>query len=182
MAMVREATLEDALAIGQVRAESWQATYRGIVPYDFLDTIDPVGWGEQQRRCMINPPDGLLDLVAVMGSRVVGWASGGRNREPDSHFQGELYAIYILPVQQRQGIGSKLVRAVAQHLVTQGMHSMVVWVLAANLPARRFYEAHGGRLDSERLVPIGGTQLLEVSYGWENLDSITSSPTVPPGS
>ena len=59
---------------------------------------------------------------------------------------------------------------------------MIVWVLDANLPARRYCEAQGGSLDKEQVVDVGGARLLELSYGWESLDSIIGSPPVPTGS
>ena len=179
MLVIRRAVLDDSPAIGRVRAESWRATYRSIVPDAFLDAIDPVRWGERQRGLMQNAPSENVDLVAEADGRIVGWAAGGANRDEDTGYRGELYAIYIMPGWQRQGIGLKLIRAIAQHLQALGMASMIVWVLAANLPARRFYEELGGLLGQERLDRIGGVQLLEVSYGWDDLDSITGSP---PGS
>ena len=45
MVVKRHATLDDAHAIGLVRAETWWMAYRGIVPDDFLDAIDPVRCG-----------------------------------------------------------------------------------------------------------------------------------------
>ena len=59
---------------------------------------------------------------------------------------------------------------------------MIVWVLAANLPARRFYEERGGSLDKEQVVDVGGARLLELSHGWESLDSIIGNPPGPNGS
>ena len=59
---------------------------------------------------------------------------------------------------------------------------MIVWVLAANLPARRFYEAQGGSLDKEQVVDVGGARLLELWYEWGSLDSIIGNPPGPTGS
>jgi len=182
MVVIRRATVSDVPAIGRVRAETWRATYRGIVPDDFLDAIDPVRWGERQRYLMVNAPDARIDLVAETEEEVIGWAAGGPNRDNDASAAGELYAVYILPGQQRRGIGLRLTRSVARHLQSRGVGSMTVWVLAANRPARRFYEALGGKLDKERLEGVGGVQLTEVSYSWDVLESLTGSPPLPTGS
>ena len=56
MVVIRQATFDDAHAFGLVHAETWRMAYRGIVPDDFLDAIDPVRWGEQQRPHMLTPP------------------------------------------------------------------------------------------------------------------------------
>jgi hypothetical protein len=42
---------------------------------------------------------------------------------------------------------------------------MIVWVLRDN-PYRRFYEAVGGEVVSERMISIGEAELPEVAYGW----------------
>ena len=44
--------------------------------------------------------------------------------------------------------------------------------LAANDPARRFYEVLGGRLLREKQADIFGLTLPEVSYGWTDLDDL----------
>lgn len=182
MAEVRQATLDDAPAIGQVRAETWRAAYRGIVPDKFLDAIDSVRWGERQRDMMLDAPEGYINMVAETEGKVVGWAAGGFNREGDTRCRGELYALYILPEWQRRGIGFKLTLAVAQHLQFLDINSMIVWALEANLPARRFYEALGGIPGRERLAVVGGVRLSEVSFGWDDVSSITGNRARSPAS
>ena len=44
--------------------------------------------------------------------------------------------------------------------------AVLIWVLAANAPARAFYEALGGRYLREQQIEIGGVALPEVAYGW----------------
>ena len=51
---------------------------------------------------------------------------------------------------------------------------MVVWVLAENRPARRFYEALGGEYIQEGQFTIGGVALPEVAYGWKDLASLVT--------
>ena len=52
------------------------------------------------------------------------------------------------------------------------MNSILLWVLAENWPARRFYEALGGEYVSEQQIMIGNTLLLEVAYGWKDLNQL----------
>jgi GNAT superfamily N-acetyltransferase len=103
--------------------------------------------------------------VAQDEKSIVGFASGGPERSGHLHYDGELYAIYILDAYQCQGIGRELVSRVAERLLEQGMESLVVWVLAVT-PSRRFYERLGGKEAAEKTVHIGGVQLDEVAYGW----------------
>ena len=169
MFLIRRADIHDAAGIGRVHAESWRATYRGIVPDEYLDAIDVAEWSERQRRRLAEAPDGVASLVAEAEGRIVGWAVGGPNRESEPELAGELYAIYLLPGHQRRGTGLKLTAATVRCLMDGGMESMVVWVLAANQPARRFYEALGASYCQEREVEIAGAKLIEVAYGWPDL-------------
>ncbi len=172
MVVIRNAEIEDAAGIARVRAESWRSAYRGIVPDEFLDAIDVNEWSERQRRNMEEVPDNLVSFVAETKGLVVGWAVGGPNRDVTFDYAGELYAIYLLPEYQRRGIGLRLTAATVRWLVGEGLSSMILWVLRENHPARRFYEALGGRLCGERQTRITGAQLPEVAYGWPDLSAL----------
>jgi len=45
---------------------------------------------------------------------------------------------------------------------------MLVWVLAEN-PNRRFYESLGGRFLRSTTITLGGADLEEWAYGWDDL-------------
>ena len=173
MVVLRRPTLEDAPAIARVHALSWQSAYRGIVPDEFLDAIDVDVWAERHRRNMAEDPEDFIPLVAELEGDIVGWALGGPNREPSLDFSGELLTLYLLPGHQRRGIGSRLFSAVAGSFVELGWNSMLLWVLAENQPARRFYEALGGEYVAERELSIGGTPLMEVAYGWRDMSGFS---------
>ncbi len=169
MVVIRYADIGDADSIGRVQAESWRSTYSGIVPDDYLAAINVEEWSERQRRNMAEAPDDVASFVAETEGQVVGWAVGGPNREPEADYAGELYAIYLLPDHQRRGVGLELTVAIARWLVEQAMGSMILWVLAENHQARRFYERLGGQYCGERQVKIGDASLLEVAYGWADV-------------
>jgi hypothetical protein len=50
---------------------------------------------------------------------------------------------------------------------------MMVWVLADN-PSRRFYEALGGTLVTNKVIELAGKSLIEVAYGWYDLQPLTN--------
>ena len=99
---------------------------------------------------------------------------GGPERTSDPEYDGELYAIYLLPEYTRMGIGRQLLLSMAECLHLQGMHAMLIWVLAQN-PARYFYEALGGVYLREQPIAIGPQTLPEVAYGWPDLAGLLHS-------
>lgn len=171
--IVRAATLEDAAAIARVHIETWRTAYRGLVPDDVLAGLSYERRLQRWTEILSRPADGRFGtFVAAADDRVVGFASGGPERDGDPLYQGELYAIYVLEVYERRGLGRLLTHAVAAMLVEAGFASMLVWVLADNIGARRFYETLGGTLLREKPADVFGYVLPEVSYGWTDLGEL----------
>ncbi|WP_303801124.1 GNAT family N-acetyltransferase [Alicyclobacillus macrosporangiidus] len=166
---IRRATVDDATAVARVHVDSWRTTYRGIVPDAFLDGMSYAESEARWRRGFEQSSEKYAMFVAQDETgRIVGFANGGPIRKADPDFDGELYAIYLLEEHQRRGLGRRLIRQVAGHLVQQGMHGMLIWALADN-PACQFYAAMGGQAVREGELEIGGKWLKEVGYGWRDL-------------
>jgi hypothetical protein len=58
--------------------------------------------------------------------------------------------------------------ALFRRLVTSGLDAAIIWVLRDN-PARFFYERLGGRQVSHKLIPVGGSRVEALAYGWRDL-------------
>ena len=107
-------------------------------------------------------------------SGVVGFAHGGPESKDNPVYEGEIYAIYLLREYQRLGLGRRLLISVAEQLQNDGMSSFLLWVFEENHSARRFYESMGGELADRMEVNIGGADLVEVAYGWNDIDRLVS--------
>ena len=164
---IRLATVEDAMAIARVHVDSWRTTYRGILSEDYLRSLSYEQRSVSWRRGLSEGTEFVYVAVDDTG-QVVGFASGGPEREGKAVYRGELYAIYLLANAQRKGFGRQLLLAVARHLYEQGISGMLVWVLAEN-PARHFYEAMGGRYVRMKMEAVGGDMLKELAYGWKDI-------------
>ena len=171
--MTRAATIDDATAIARVHVASWRSTYRTLLPSEFLDSLSEAGYADRWRRFI--GEEGNLVYVIEDAGRLVGFASGGRERAGEVGYKGELYAIYVLDDFQRRGHGHQLVRKVVAGLKEMGLDDMIIWVLRDNAPAREFYERLGGIYVRAQAITIGSATLEEVSYGWASLDSLTGS-------
>lgn len=165
---VREAVLADADGIARVHVDSWQTSYRGILPDTLLDRID-VGQRVESRRAMLRDTS-VFHLVAydVTHGDIVGLCDAGASRR-NVPYAGEVYAIYLAHRAKRHGLGQEMFDRVQAWLVANDMRSMIVWVLENNHHARRFYEAMGGRLGSRLQSRVGGFPVVELSYIWDRL-------------
>ena len=165
MASIRIAEMRDAAAIAHVHVHSWMTTYAGIVPQDYLDSMDVAErtslWQDWLTR-------DISVYVAELAGEVVGFAAGGTIREPKQPYDSELYTLYLLREVQARGIGKALLRAVASSLTQKGHQAMLTWVLKQN-PAVRFYEKLGAQCLTTKQIEIGSVQLSELALGWAEL-------------
>ncbi|WP_322807079.1 GNAT family N-acetyltransferase [Thermanaerothrix sp.] len=166
---IRPATPKDAQGIAWVHVDTWRAAYAGLIPANVLAQLSVEHDAQQIRAWIAQPRAGSFWWVAEKMGSIVGFASGGPERSGDEIYRGEIYALYVLPAFQRQGIGRQLVVASVQSLLQSGLTSMLIWVLAENHPARAFYARLGGQPVREQMITIGGTSLREIGYGWGDI-------------
>ncbi|WP_093621956.1 GNAT family N-acetyltransferase [Actinoplanes philippinensis] len=166
---VRHAVPGDAAALAMVHVRTWQAAYAGLIPQDYLDSLDPAqrepGW--RQWLAGLRPPAAIL-VQAEAGAPPVGFVAIQPSRDPgaDRAVTGEITAIYLLPSHQGTGAGRELMAAATDHLVAAGFRRATLWVLETNTAARRFYEAAGWAPDGASKVDSSwGFPLDEVRYG-----------------
>src|SRR5262245_5216331 len=117
---------------------------------------------------------GTLAFVADQQGAVVGYGSYGAQRTELLQSRGytaEVSELYVLRHAQGQGTGSRLMNNMASALIERGHRAMSLWVLEQNGPARRFYERLGGKLIAEKRAG-----LVEVAYGWSDLQTLMASP------
>ena len=167
---IRETRLTDAEGIAKVHVRTWQSAYSGLVPDSYLQSLTvelrTITW----IRNIENALPKTRIFVAEFGNQIVGFLSVGANREIGPTSEGEIFAIYVDPEFQGQGIGSALMSAGAQRLRNDGFTTAILWVLHDNLPTRSWYESHGWKADGEsKLDRRHDFILTEVRYGIELL-------------
>jgi ribosomal protein S18 acetylase RimI-like enzyme len=173
---IRRAGLADSRAIAEVHVTCWQESYAGLLP-DSMLRRQTVGDREAQWRRVLGPDSRASGVfVAEDGPAIVGFAACGPRRSDALTQDSEIYALYVLRAHQRRGAGRALCRDVALALRGRGFRTTAAWVLRENAPARRFYEALGGRLVTERSLREGQATLVEIGYGWDELDSLIGAP------
>jgi GNAT superfamily N-acetyltransferase len=176
MIHIRAAQLADAPGIARVHVDAWRTTYPEVMPAEFLASLTYAQREQLWQQILTEYAASNIVFVALLQEsaapeQVIGFASGGPEQTGQLGCASELYAIYLLASYQRQGLGRQLTAAVVRELVRRGFPSMAVWVVAEN-PARRFYEALGGRYLATRTEEIGGATITEIAYGWAELPAL----------
>jgi GNAT superfamily N-acetyltransferase len=154
-------------AVCELHVRAWQSAYRGIVPQSFLDGMDPV---ERARRTRGRDLSG--QHVAEAAGEVVGWLVIGPYRDDEGDAPGpgcgEVEAIYARPDRVGTGVGRALLAYGLAELDRAGLAPVLLWVLADNDRARRFYEKAGFRLDgATHGYEIAGVTLPEARYRYD---------------
>ncbi|WP_158555842.1 GNAT family N-acetyltransferase [Peribacillus glennii] len=167
---IRNAAPGDARGITHVHINSWNTTYKGIVPESYLRSLDfedKAAFWEK----IIAEGKSIVSIAENDSGEIVGFASGGKEQTSDPEYLGEVYAIYILESHQRMGLGKKLIKPVIEELINRGFPNLVIWALEKNA-CRSFYESLGGKIVNKKPILMTGEPLIEVAYGWEDIHDI----------
>lgn len=180
---LRRATVADAEALAAIRIEGWRTAYRGMIPDSYLDEMsldeNLLHW-RAILQALPAKQDSLCVYVAVTDEEVVGFVSAMKLSEAKLNKDAEINAIYIRPQYQRCGIGKRMLHKAARSLKEMGCHSCVIWVIEGNHPARHFYEEMGGTVLHTQEFNWDGLDLVEVGYGWDDLELMQASADAMP--
>src|SRR5262245_42139683 len=159
---LREAREADLPALAKLHVETFNETHRGGRPGGPSFELRERQWRESFER-----QDGswFCYVVEDDAGDLVGFAKGTPHNGGVPGYAGDLNKIYLLRRGQRQGLGRRLLEAVARRFVERGVTSMLLFGDAAN-PSNGFYEAFGG----ERLYSDAGE--FHGAYGWTDLRTL----------
>ncbi len=148
---IRPARVDDADAVGEIHVRAWQTAYRGMMPDDYLDSLQAEDHATRWREHLVAPRSEAELLVLVDDHRVVGFASVGPPLDSDAPPDvGQLYAINLDPDVWGRGLGRALLSFATDRLRELGYVEAVLWVVPDNQRARRLYESAGWSDDGLR--------------------------------
>lgn len=143
---VRLARVSDAAAIARVQAAALSVSYRDLLPSRAMARFDEEAARVAWTTAISAPPTPKHRVfVALSNSDVVGFAAvvPGADEDLDPQADAELVALHVDPSALRQGHGSRLMHAVADHARDDGFSRLVMWVFAADDALRGFLHAGG---------------------------------------
>lgn len=165
---IRKALPEDIPAIAKVHVESWQRSFEGIAPTDYLNNMSV-----EKRKTVFAErlSEPLYTLLVAENPRhgIVGFIDFGlRPASENFGYEARIFSFYFLRQFQRCGFGTKLFTQCMKKIVDSGYKSVCLDTLEIS-PYRGFYERMGGRVVAKDSHKLGDAEFPTVIYGWENL-------------
>ena len=161
---VRPASARDAKAIAEIHVATWQATYKDLMPDDYLKSMT-IDKRQAYWREAIEYSEPQL-VVATENDKVVGFVGFDRSRDAGTKSSvGEIWALYVLPAHWGQGVGVALWDGAREGLKEEGCTQVTLWVLLHNERALRFFEHSAGfkrEMPSLKTTAFGATRLEEM--------------------
>ena len=159
---MRWSNAADAAGLAELHGAAWRYAYAGIIPGLTLERMiarrGGTWWTRMHER-------GFHALVAESRDTVTGYATLGRGRGGPAR-TGEIYELYVRPEYHGCGVGRRLFAQARRELARRGLDRLVVWALAENTVACRFYAAMGGAEYAAAEDRFCGIPLAKVGFSW----------------
>jgi GNAT superfamily N-acetyltransferase len=169
----RTAEPQDGAAIAALHTASWRSAYRGMLPDIYLDAeIEGEHMRLWQERLWQPRADRRFVVLAEQNQTLIGFACVLLLVEPG--WGACLDNLHVHPELKGRGVGRELFALsadwVVQHAPIWPLH---LWVLEANLPARRFYDRYQGEVAERTMKPMAdGVVPAVLRYVWRDLDQL----------
>ena len=177
---IRPAGPADAEAIARVQELSWRTTYAGLLPAEVIGRVGaawgPAHWVSRLQR--LNSGDFTLVLDHEQRG-VAGFCEAGPCRGRVRPYAAEFYRLYLLKDVQGQGHGTWLMASAARVLLARGFESGIVWALATNRAACRFYSKIGAKQVDRRWQTLFGVRVPEAAFAWPDLADLADQSPEP---
>jgi GNAT superfamily N-acetyltransferase len=137
------------MAVAEVHVRSWQVAYRHLLPDPYLDALRP---SDRAARYTFDRDgeDDPITIVALVEDLVRGFATIGPARGVEDPDVGEVLALYVDPHSWGHGLGRRLIVEARRQMTARSFTNAILWVLAGNTRAERFYRADGWLPDGAR--------------------------------
>jgi ribosomal protein S18 acetylase RimI-like enzyme len=160
----RWSTEADARDLAELHAAAWRYAYAGIIPGLTLERMiarrGPSWWRRMHDR-------GFRALVLDGGGTLAGYATLGRSRAAALSPRGEIYELYLRPEHQGCGLGRRLFVEARARLRQHGLDGLLIWALAENELACRFYRGMGGTECARGHDRFCGVPLARIGFSWD---------------
>lgn len=165
---VRKGNIDDIPQIAFVHITSWQKSFEGILPQDYLDSLSV-----EKRKIVFAKrmeAESYSLIVAETGDgKIFGFADFGTPVLKEPNYDTQIYSFYCLPEFQRMGFGKEIFRHSVKEIKKRGGRSLCLDSLEIS-PYRSFYTRSGGTIIGRDVHHLGDAEYATVIYGWPDLE------------
>lgn len=160
--IIRLNEIQDQGQMARIKIDGWKNAYDKIIASKYLNELDY----ESQKQRYISSFEEYKDLVLVADreGEILGYSCFNYYNDNDSKYDAELVSLYIKKSETGRGIGTNLLKETAKLLYNNGKSNMIIWCLANNYPAIKFYEGLGGKKVDQKRAKIGDEYYEEYGF------------------
>jgi len=143
---VRVAWPADAQQIAAVQIDTWQVTYRELLPARLLSSLPIEDFTVQWQRSIARPVEARQRvLVALERAAIRGFTTTAPSTDVDADpgRDGEIGELVVTPDARRQGHGSRLLHAAVDTLRSDRFSRALLWLPSTDDDLRRFLVGQG---------------------------------------
>lgn len=162
----RIANLNDAAAIADLHAKSWQQNYRGSLSDDYLDhqieTERLIFWTKRFQKASENEHI----IIAEQNDQLIGFSCICLDEDPQ--WGALIDNLHVAKAHIGKGIGTVLMQKSMQWIKEQRPESGIyLWVLTNNTKGIKFYERLGGvKVEEKTDQMYDGSQVVVYRIAW----------------
>ena len=169
MVTVRKAEIEDIDALVDLYVYAWTVLYKPYVASDQLPDLDR-DYRKNRFAHIINS-DACDCLVATYKGEVIGMVYASPTYHCPAKVQPKpettIWCLYVYAKYMQEGVEAMLFETLLEALKAQGQKRTMVWCIAQDRAAVRFYEKQGGKQDKNIEVPDDFQGTACVVFTWE---------------
>jgi ribosomal protein S18 acetylase RimI-like enzyme len=148
--IIRQAELDDIAAINHLAHEIWWPTYTDVIPDEQIKLMLEDMYSEESLKTQIE--SGITFLIAERDDKPVAFSAWSLS-DPEDHVY-KLQKLYVLPSEQGQGTGKKLLDEVSKMAKKSKGRILELNVNRKN-PAFEFYKRMGFEVFKSVDIPYG---------------------------
>ena len=137
--MIREANIEDIGNIAELYVSNWKATYKGMLPDEYLNHLD-ISYGIEKWTLFLKQSNNHI-FVAYEDLTFLGFGAC----EPDIDLDKCLYldSLHVCANARGKGVGTKLIQIIGQYAINSNYDKISICIIKGNNNARELYRKLG---------------------------------------
>lgn len=161
MLICKKAAIDDFLKIQMIANETWPNTYEKILSREQINYMLDLNYSEESlKKQMAEKRHNFI--LAEKDDQPLGFTSYEVNYNSESQLM--IHKLYILPMKQGLGIGTKFLNFLSVTAQQNKINTLSLKVYFENTKAIRFYEKYGFKK--------AGTEKTEIGNNYKILDNV----------